>query len=235
MDSPDGTGWSLGPAWHSHPAALRSYCGSSSSLITARTLRHSHTNTSSSMCHLIEHLGGLPIGKYVQHAGQPGELTMSHLCSPAKPIRFDSVCRGSAVAAASRVASGGWWQRIPTVQVSLFSHPHTYRQEGRCFSSYYSRVRFCRCQWFQSETDGTVHIMSATICSFWKNTWISCDLFICRQGAPNSVRFLPYLFTNIHKHIIDAFIPLWQNPVSHSSKYHYIFKKNNIAKFINIH
>lgn len=45
-DSPDGTGWSLERAWHNHPASLPSYCGSSSSLmITAQTLRHNHTTT----------------------------------------------------------------------------------------------------------------------------------------------------------------------------------------------
>lgn len=45
-DSPDGTGWSPVRAWHNHPASLPSYCGSSSSLaVTAQTLRHRRTPT----------------------------------------------------------------------------------------------------------------------------------------------------------------------------------------------
>lgn len=140
----------------------------------------------------------LPIGKYVRHTGQPGELTMSHLCSRAKPIRFYSFCRSSAVAAASRVASGGWWQRTATVQVSLFSHAHThtYRQKGRCVSSYYSRVRFCRCQWFQSETDGTVHVMSRLYVHSEKYMDFLCSGYLSTGGA----KFCRVSPLSIHKH-----------------------------------
>lgn len=120
LSSPGGIGWSPEPAWHSHPASLLNYCGSSSSLITAHTPTYQHTNCFSShqaASSLV--ICNFTTAKFSLNSVEAYHV-WSHVSSVAEPILIWHLLHRLCYKPASRIASSGKWRQK---HLTLISQP----------------------------------------------------------------------------------------------------------------